>query len=81
MARDAKIGSGTTFTIRLAKNFPLDINKNVEIGGKLMGVMMKQLKNHLFPRSRTYLQGILPPYALEKNEFPFTVLALVKALS
>ena len=44
-------------------------------------VMMKWLKNHFFSRSRTDLQGILPLYVPEKDEFPLIVLAMVEAFS
>ena len=51
-------------------------------------VMMKHSKDHLFLKSQTDLQSILPPYALtliayfsQKDEFPIIVLAMVEALS
>ena len=42
--------------------------------------MMKRSKDYP-PKSRADLQGILPPYALEKDEFPLIVLAVIEALS
>ena len=47
----------------------------------VMVVMMKRSKNHLFSKSQTYLQSILLPYTLEKDEFFLIVLAMVEALS
>ena len=47
---------------------------------RVMVVIMKRSKDHLFPRSETYLHGVLPPYTLQKNEFFLIVLAIVEAL-
>ena len=43
-------------------------------------IMIKRLKNRLL-RNKTYLQGILPSYTPEKNEFCLIVLAMVEAFS
>ena len=68
-AEDAEVRSGTSSTIRLAKNLSMSgiwlrMLKLVVI---VMTVMMKRSKDHFFSRNQTYLQSILPPYALEKR--------------
>ena len=54
--------------------------KDSEVGGKVIGIMIKWLKDH-FPRNRVDLWGIIPPYVLEKYEFLLIVLAMIEALS
>ena len=75
MAEDAEFENRTSSKTRLADNSSasgtwLRMLRLVEM---MRVVMMKWLKNHLFPRSLTYLRNILPPYALKKDEFPLIV--------
>ena len=54
--------------------------KNAKVYCKVIEVIIKQSKNHLL-RKRPDLQGILPPYASEKDDFPLIVLPMVEAFS
>ena len=47
---------------------------------RVIVVMIKWSKDYL-SKSQADLQGILPSYALEKDEFLLIVLAIVEALS
>ena len=51
-------------TTRLAENLSasVDMAEDTEVG-EGDGGDDETVENHLFPRSRTYLRGILPPYA------------------
>ena len=83
IAEDAKIRSGISFTNRSAKNL-LALEtwlKMLRLMAIVMVMIMKQSKDHLFLRRQTYLQGILPLYALEKDKFLLIVLAIVKIIS
>ena len=90
MAEDAEVGSGTSSTTRSAENSSASGTwlRMLRLVAMVRVVMMKRSKDHLFPRSRADLWGILPPYAptliahlLQKDEFPLIVLAMVEALS
>ena len=80
MAEDAEVGNKTSSTIKSVKNLLLDMAENTDVSDKVIGVMIKQSKDY-FPRSWTYLQGILLAYALKKDEFSLIVLAMVETLS
>ena len=56
MVEDVEVGSGTSSTNRSAKNLSalVDMVENAEFVSGVMGVIMKQSKNHL-PRSQTDL--------------------------
>ena len=88
-AEDAEVGSGTSSTTRSAKNLStsMDMVEDAEVG-EGDGGDDKTVEDHLFPRSQTYLWGILPPYAptlilhrSRKDEFSLIVLTMVEALS
>ena len=80
MAETVQVESKTSSIIRSAKNLPSNMAHNVEIGSRVMEMMIKQLKIHL-ARSLMDLQSILSPYIPKKNKFLLIVLAIVKALS
>ena len=69
MAKDAGVGSKTSSTTKSAKNWSASGTwlRMLRFVAMVMMVMMKWSKDHLFPRSQTDLQGILSPYALEKE--------------
>ena len=90
MAEDAEVGSGTSSIIRSAKNSSASETwlRMLRLVAMVIVVIKKQSKDYLFPRSQTYLQGILPPYAptliahlSQKDEFPVIVLAMIEARS
>ena len=83
MAENAEIGSRMSFTTRSSKNLSTSGNlaEDAELVAIVIDVMIKRSKNHLFPRNQMYLHGILAPNAAKKDEFPLTVVAMLKALS
>ena len=90
MSEDAEVGSGTSSTIRSAKNSSASVTwlRMLRWVAIVMVVIMKRSKDHLFSRCQADLWGILPSYAptlivhlLQKNEFLLIVLAMVEALS
>ena len=47
MAEDAKVRNRTISITKSAKNSLSDIVEDVEVGGVVMGIIIKQSKNHL----------------------------------
>ena len=66
MAEDTEVGSRTSSTTRSAKNSSVSRTwlMMLKLVVMINVLIMKRLKNYLFPRSQTYLQSILFPYAL-----------------
>ena len=54
-AEDAKVGSGTSFTTRSAKNLPSGMVEDAEVGGNGNDEDDEMVKNHLLPKCRTDL--------------------------
>ena len=63
MAEDAEVGSGTSSTNKSAENLSASGTwlRMLRLVAMVIVVMIKRLKDHLFPRTQTYLQAILPP--------------------
>ena len=82
-AKDAEVGSEISFKTRLAKNLLASGTwlRMLRLVAIVIMVIIKQSKDHLFLRSQTYLQSILPFYTLEKDEFLLIFWAMIEALS